>query len=209
MLKSSVTRICAPKGIVRNVLACKFSTDDSLWQTSSAVWRRASLNDCNTVTACLSCRHHVCTCRTGVWRRSFATAEANEVNKTDEEKGKAKKRTEVTYDEVVSLLSAGASRFVDVRDANERAASGSLPGSVSIPLGDLRRALQMEDDLYASQYGVAKPNKDGSDVIFFSLSSVQSSAAVELAHKMGFKKARSYPGGWQEWSSKKANRPTP
>jgi hypothetical protein len=46
----------------------------------------------------------------------------------------------------------------------------------------------MEDDLYASQYGVAKPNKDGSDVIFYSLSSVQSSAAVELAHKMGFKK---------------------
>ena len=55
-------------------------------------------------------------------------------------------------------------------------------------VNDLRRALQMEDDLFASQYGVAKPNKDGSDVIFYSLSSVQSSAAVELAHKMGFKK---------------------
>jgi 3-mercaptopyruvate sulfurtransferase SseA len=58
---------------------------------------------------------------------------ANEVNKTEEEKGKAKKRTEVSYDEVVTLLKSGASRFVDVRDANERANTGSLPGSVNIP----------------------------------------------------------------------------
>ena len=53
--------------------------------------------------------------------------------KNEDEKAKPKKKTEVTYDEVLTLQNSGTIRFIDVRDVTERAESGAISGSINIP----------------------------------------------------------------------------
>jgi len=52
----------------------------------------------------------------------------------------------------------------------------------------LKASLQLDPEQFATQFGAAKPAKDGQNIVFYGLSSVKSTAAVEIAHKLGFKK---------------------
>lgn len=52
----------------------------------------------------------------------------------------------------------------------------------------LKAALALNDEEFKQAYCKPKFQKDDAGVVFYGLSSVKSSAAVEIAHKMGFKK---------------------
>lgn len=56
------------------------------------------------------------------------------------------------------------------------------------PVTKLKASLQLEPEQFETQFGATKPAKDGRDVVFYGFSSVKSTAAVEIAHKLGFKR---------------------
>ncbi|XP_006815845.2 thiosulfate sulfurtransferase/rhodanese-like domain-containing protein 3 [Saccoglossus kowalevskii] len=60
----------------------------------------------------------------------------------------------------------------------------------------------MNESNFIEQFGKEMPMKWNINLIFHSMGPIRSKAAMKLAHKLGFLKARHYPGGWEEWSEK-------
>jgi len=113
---------------------------------------------------------------------------------------KSTKRTDLNYDDLCLVIESKELELFDVRDANEIADSPMLPNAVNIPLSCLKEALQLEAPAFELKFGIKKPEMLSKNIVFYGFGSVRSSAAVEIAHKLGFKKARHYPGGLDEWS---------
>ncbi|CAH8448368.1 unnamed protein product [Schistosoma turkestanicum] len=107
----------------------------------------------------------------------------------------------VTYDELNSQISEGTVQLFDVRNGNDVKSTGIIPGSVNIPLVDLKKALTLSDSEFVQKYGVSKPKTSDGNIIFYGLSDVSSASACEIAHNLGFKRAKYYLKGWNEWSA--------
>ena len=58
----------------------------------------------------------------------------------------------------------------------------------SIPVQGLKKALQMTDEAFKEKYKAPKPQHKDTNIVFAGFKSVKSSAALEIAHKLGFKK---------------------
>jgi rhodanese-related sulfurtransferase len=115
------------------------------------------------------------------------------------------KKYVITADELAVLLEKTPSeiRLLDVREPKDVEEYGKLPGSINIPLTKLKSALNSEPAQFEAEFGTAKPTKEeAAQMIFYGHCAVKSTTALEIAHKMGYKKARHYPGGWEEWSSR-------
>jgi len=110
------------------------------------------------------------------------------------------KKTEVTYEELVSLIEMGSVHLYDVREPSEVQETGTIKSAVNIPLTKLKAALKMDAAEFRANFDDARPPMDDPNIIFYGFCSVKSMAAVEIAQKLGFKRARHFPGGWQEWS---------
>lgn len=110
------------------------------------------------------------------------------------------RKTEITYEELVTLIEMGSAHVYDVREPNEIEESNVIPAAINIPLTKLKASLQMDPEQFRVNYFAAKPPTDDPNIVFYGFGSVKSMAAVEIAHKLGFKKARHFPGGWDEWS---------
>jgi len=52
----------------------------------------------------------------------------------------------------------------------------------------LKASLQLDPEQFEAQFYATKPAKHGQKIVFYGFSSVKSAAAVEIAHKLGFKK---------------------
>jgi len=130
------------------------------------------------------------------------TGKRNEVSYNDLEnllRIGGKKKSEVSYNELVDLLRIGGITLVDVRDPNELQATGRMPQSINIPLNQLKNVLTSKDQ--------GNPNETLTDedaIVFCGLGNVKSITALEIAHKLGLKNARHYPGGYQEWVNEAA-----
>lgn len=110
------------------------------------------------------------------------------------------KRTDVLYSDLVDGIASCSLCVVDVRDPKEVSEEGCIPTSTNIPLGKLKASLQMENDEFQECFKITKPeSSDGSDLVFYGRSSVKGLAALEIAHKLGYKKARHFVGGYEEW----------
>jgi len=117
--------------------------------------------------------------------------------------GNGSKKKEVIYEELVELIEKGDIRLVDVREPKELQETGQIPKSINIPLKQLKSFLQQKDDAVDSEVrNIPCPQKDDANLIYYGLSEVKGLAALEIAHKCGYKKSRHYPGGWDEWSKK-------
>jgi 3-mercaptopyruvate sulfurtransferase SseA len=139
--------------------------------------------------------------------RASSTAQAVRSSVQDPE-AKAKKLV-ITFDELTAALAqagqggAAGLRLVDVREPKEIEETGRLPGAINIPLTKLKASLALEPAQFEAEFGALRPTKDDpAPLVFYGLCGVKSSAALEIAHKLGYKKARNYPGGWEEWSLK-------
>ncbi|XP_078582237.1 thiosulfate:glutathione sulfurtransferase-like isoform X1 [Branchiostoma floridae x Branchiostoma japonicum] len=113
--------------------------------------------------------------------------------------------TDVKYDELKALIKSGHVQLIDVREPEEIASTGLLPGAINIPLGRLHQALNyMSDQAFQNKYKRPQPKKWDNNILLYGqdFDSVRASAALELLHKWGFIKARHYIGGYAEWAAK-------
>ncbi|KEG12002.1 endoplasmic reticulum protein [Trypanosoma grayi] len=118
-------------------------------------------------------------------------------------------RVHITAEQVAAVVRAKLDRapvventlLVDVRSTGEVAATGVIPTAVNIPLKMLEAALDdtVETDEFTEIFGVAKPKKEVTQIIFYCAHGVRSAVAVEIAEGLGFSGARNFSGSFAEW----------
>jgi len=131
---------------------------------------------------------------------SFSTTSANDNQMTQVEPQQINRRTELDFEELRALQLSGDISLIDVRHPTELENYGEISGAVKIPLCEVKNALQLSEEQWLSQFQMEKPAKHDRNVVFYARGPNASSAAVEIAHKLGFKKSRHYIGGWEEYS---------
>ncbi|XP_050704687.1 uncharacterized protein LOC126990175 isoform X2 [Eriocheir sinensis] len=109
------------------------------------------------------------------------------------------RRTELDFEELRALQVAGDIALIDVRDTQELENYGEIPGSLHIPLCKIKSALQLSEDDWVREYEVEKPHQLDRNLIFYARGPNASSTAVEIAHRLGFKRSRHYTGGWEDY----------
>jgi len=109
---------------------------------------------------------------------------------------------ELNYETLYSMMNRGNISLIDVREKTEIQKAGMIPQSINIPLSTLKQALLLDSDDFYSQYGIPKPQKHDEYVVFYSLNHVKGVTALEIAHRLGFRKARQYAGGYEDWLNK-------
>uniref|UniRef100_A0A1B6G2F7 Rhodanese domain-containing protein n=1 Tax=Cuerna arida TaxID=1464854 RepID=A0A1B6G2F7_9HEMI len=88
--------------------------------------------------------------------------------------------------------------LIDVREKEELAQTGTIPGAHHIPVGEMAKALATPDEEFKKMYKFPKPAQD-SNVIFSCRSGKRSLAALEVALANGYSNARHYKGGFLDW----------
>jgi rhodanese-related sulfurtransferase len=104
----------------------------------------------------------------------------------------------VDYNDLSFLLSQESCMVIDVRNP-EQVEIGTIPGSVNIPLSDLKNACMLDEDEFLSKYNVPKPSKEDVMLVLSGLGPNQAMTAFEIAYKSGYKKSTQYAGGWPDW----------
>ncbi|XP_029176921.1 thiosulfate sulfurtransferase/rhodanese-like domain-containing protein 3 isoform X2 [Nylanderia fulva] len=92
--------------------------------------------------------------------------------------------------------------IVDVREHAEINETGKLPGSIHIPMDNVRQIfLNLSEEEFEERYSRPKPSKD-TKIIFSCRSGKRSGAVQEAMQKLGYTRAYNYTGGWLDWESK-------
>ncbi|XP_011267844.1 rhodanese domain-containing protein CG4456 [Camponotus floridanus] len=92
--------------------------------------------------------------------------------------------------------------IVDVREHAEINETGKLPGSINIPMDDVKNVfLNLSKEEFEERYGKHKPDKD-TKIIFSCRSGRRSGIVQETVQKLGYTKAYNYTGGWLDWEDK-------
>lgn len=107
----------------------------------------------------------------------------------------------VTYSQLKTMLSNRDIQLFDVRNPEEYQA-GRIPEAVNIPLGTLEESLQLSPKLFQQKFEVKAPQKDDDNIVFHCARGNRSLKALDIAHRLGFSRARHYKGGYVEWAEK-------
>ncbi|KRY01007.1 Thiosulfate sulfurtransferase/rhodanese-like domain-containing protein 3, partial [Trichinella pseudospiralis] len=138
--------------------------------------------------------------RRSAWSRALLPATSKyrvEIGKVQKNYYGIHNSYELTYEELKALYDADDVLIIDVRDPEEIKKQGKIEGSYN-----LSEALKLTPEAFRKQYHFEKPTKYDANIVFHGLSHIKSTAALEIAHKYGYKKSRHYPAGWEEWSKK-------
>ncbi|TSN21195.1 Thiosulfate sulfurtransferase/rhodanese-like domain-containing protein 3 [Bagarius yarrelli] len=111
--------------------------------------------------------------KTESWTQSFCTAKQPEGS--------------VTYEQVKKLLVSGSAVVIDVREPWELREYGSMPGSINVPLGQVKTALQLKPEEFMEKYGGEMPSV-GEHLVFSCLAGVRSQKALDEARTLGYSK---------------------
>ncbi|XP_035784519.1 rhodanese domain-containing protein CG4456-like [Anopheles albimanus] len=109
-----------------------------------------------------------------------------------------------TYDEIVQLANqpeADAPLLIDVREPAELEATGRIPTSINIPVGQVKTELELPATVFQAKYGRRKPSPTDA-IIFCCRIGVRSGNAAHEAEQMGFKRVKNYVGSWLEYAEK-------
>jgi len=131
---------------------------------------------------------------------SFSTTTANNDQITQVQPQIINRRTELDFEELRALQLSGDIALIDVRHPTELENYGEIPGAVKIPLCEVKTALQLSEGEWLSQFQMEKPDKHDRNLVFYARGPNASVAALEIAHRLGFKRSRHYIGGWEEYS---------
>ncbi|XP_039252858.1 thiosulfate sulfurtransferase/rhodanese-like domain-containing protein 3 [Styela clava] len=106
-----------------------------------------------------------------------------------------------SYQEIIAGIQKKELIVVDVRSPHEIEGSGKIECDrwLNIPIAEVKNAFSMDDDSFKSKYGIAKPKKEDSDLIFNCGSGKRSGMAINDVKSLGYTKARHYPGGYGKW----------
>ncbi|XP_072288367.1 thiosulfate:glutathione sulfurtransferase [Eucyclogobius newberryi] len=109
---------------------------------------------------------------------------------------------DISYAELKALVGKSPTLvLIDVRGVDEYG-KGRIPGSVNIPVDTVEAALSMSPEEFEATYGVTKPQKDASELVFHCQIGRRGAKATDKAREMGYVNARNYPGAYREWSQK-------
>ncbi|KAJ6660214.1 hypothetical protein lerEdw1_017914 [Lerista edwardsae] len=106
---------------------------------------------------------------------------------------------DVSYKALKDLLQSGTILLIDVREKWEIGEYGKIPGSISIPLGEVVEALQMDPVHFKERYNQDMPSKSD-HLVFSCMAGVRSKQALYAAKFLGFSRAQEYAGGFKEWA---------
>ncbi|ESN92567.1 hypothetical protein HELRODRAFT_107973 [Helobdella robusta] len=99
------------------------------------------------------------------------------------------KKFEISYEDLLSFVRLEEKFLFDVREPKEIQDTGSLPHAINIPLTQLKASLQLDESEFTARFHIRKPSPTDSHLmVFYGLSSVKGMSALEIAHKLGFKK---------------------
>ncbi|KAG7487274.1 hypothetical protein MATL_G00021490 [Megalops atlanticus] len=107
----------------------------------------------------------------------------------------------VSYEQLKAMLSSHSVQLFDVRNPDEFQA-GHISGATNVPLGDLADALKMAPAQFKQQFRVEAPSKQDENIVFHCQKGRRSATALEIAHGLGFSRARHYVGGYAEWAER-------
>lgn len=106
------------------------------------------------------------------------------------------------YEDIKKLVAQPVENtlLVDVREPSEYA-EGHIPGAVNVPFKSSPGAFGLTPEEFSESFGFSKPGKD-TELIFYCLGGVRSSAAEELANSFGYSKRGNYLGSYEDWISR-------
>ncbi|XP_011187695.1 rhodanese domain-containing protein CG4456 [Zeugodacus cucurbitae] len=107
----------------------------------------------------------------------------------------------VTYEEVKDVPNQPNTFVIDVRNKDELARTGVIPGAISVPMPDLEAAFQMSEIYFKTAFNRDKPSTE-TVLIFSCQAGGRAKRAYDLALANGYKNAKYYPGSWTEWAEK-------
>lgn len=88
--------------------------------------------------------------------------------------------------------------LVDSREPGELQATGTIPGSLNIPVTSKPESFFVTAEEFVDRFGFERPSKD-QEVIFYCKSGVRSRAAAALARQAGWDNVAEYQGSWLDW----------
>ncbi|KAK9761099.1 hypothetical protein K7432_014248 [Basidiobolus ranarum] len=110
---------------------------------------------------------------------------------------------DVTYEELTKLIKDKSSKDVVLVDVRERSEvqTGKIPTSINLPLKELPKALQLDENDFVAAYGFPKISKDN-NIVVYCHAGVRSAMAKQIIEQLGYTHVRNYPGSWREYSEK-------
>ncbi|XP_050737343.1 thiosulfate sulfurtransferase/rhodanese-like domain-containing protein 3 [Eriocheir sinensis] len=105
--------------------------------------------------------------------------------------------SDIDYSELSNNLDSVV--VLDVRNRDEVEKFGQIPGSHSLPLGEMEDALQMDDDDFQDKYGFPKPTSD-QKLVTSCMKGGRARKAAETLASSGIE-ARVYPGSFVDWKA--------
>ncbi|KAJ8366259.1 hypothetical protein AAFF_G00363400 [Aldrovandia affinis] len=99
----------------------------------------------------------------------------------------------VSYEQLKAMLSSHSVQLFDVRNPEEFQ-TGHISGATNIPLGELEQSLKLAPAHFTLLFNVPPPHKDHEDIVFHCQRGRRSATALEIAHRLGFTRARHYAG---------------
>ncbi|KDR12490.1 thiosulfate sulfurtransferase/rhodanese-like domain-containing protein 3 [Zootermopsis nevadensis] len=109
---------------------------------------------------------------------------------------------DLSYEDIIELKQKNEIILIDVREPSEIEETGKLPGSVHIPLGELKNALEVLSQAdFLKKYGTEKPKRDA-NLVFSCRTGKRSRTAMETATSIGFLNSRHYSGGFTDWQNR-------
>jgi rhodanese-related sulfurtransferase len=91
--------------------------------------------------------------------------------------------------------------LVDTREPNELQATGTIPGSLNIPITSKPDSFFISAEEFEDRMGFERPGKE-KEVVFYCRAGVRSRAAAELARQAGWEKVGEYSGSWLDWEKR-------
>ncbi|PBP26045.1 rhodanese domain containing protein [Diplocarpon rosae] len=88
--------------------------------------------------------------------------------------------------------------LIDTREPAEVHASGTIPGSLNIPVSSKPDSFFMSAEEFEDRFGFERPRKD-QELVFFCKAGVRSKAAAAFAWQAGWINVAEYPGSWLDW----------
>jgi len=91
--------------------------------------------------------------------------------------------------------------LIDTREPNELQETGTIPGSINIPITSKPDSFFISAEEFEDRMGFERPGKE-KEVVFYCRAGVRSRAAAELARQAGWEKVGEYSGSWLDWEKR-------
>jgi len=90
--------------------------------------------------------------------------------------------------------------LIDTREPEELQNTGTIPGSINIPVTSQPEAFFITAEEFEDRFGFERPRKE-QELVFYCKAGIRSRAAAALASQAGWTNIAEYPGSWTDWDA--------